>query len=35
MPAPGTPLSAEEYERLKEQAESARIGDDAPAQEDG
>lgn len=35
MPAPGTPVSADEYERLKEQVESARPDEDGPAQEDG
>ena len=34
-PAPGVPLTAEEYERLKKEAESGPAPDRAPAQEDG
>jgi hypothetical protein len=33
-PAPGVPISADEYERLKREAEQAPAPDQAPSQED-
>ena len=33
-PSPGIPVTADEFERLKEQARTKRHRDDAPAQED-
>lgn len=34
IPSPGIPVTAEEYDRLKEQAETRRDRQDAPAHED-
>ena len=34
IPSPGIPVTADEYDRLKEQAKTRRHRDDVPAQED-